>query len=128
MANPNPELQAARERCANEVAADLYDLERFIEQSLAKTAGVVARLAADREPLGLSVLHGQRLFNDALQLAASLNGAREIAGELHKTAALTQRQLGVRLSTGNPSDKPDPGDDLMPKMATPDPVGLRRVA
>jgi hypothetical protein len=125
----SPELHQAREHCANEVAEDLFALERSIEHSLATTAGVVAKLAGKREALGLSILHGQRLLNQTLELAGMLNAARESAGEVHKTAALTQRQVGVRTVAGNPGDKPDQTPTFVPLAAgeAPDAV-IRRVA
>jgi hypothetical protein len=118
----------ARQQCANEIATDLLELEHHLEQSLARAANVVSMVAARRGELGLSVLHGQRLLNDTMQLAAQLTSARETAGLVHKTADATQRQVGVRVTAGNPGIKPDITEDLNPMMEeTRQPAPLRRV-
>lgn len=104
-------VSLARQQAAVRLAHTLLATEAGVESALAGGGRILMEVADARAGLDLSVLHGQRLAEDAAELTATLVRARALAGRLHQTMAATQRQIGVRAVLPNPGDKPDQGTE-----------------
>ena len=91
---------------ADQTAVLIHELEDLIDQTLNKSAELVAHLPVARRSAGLSATFGQQVFERAGSVLGHLIDARRAAVDTHNGCEAVRRKLNITMS---PPDIIKPG-------------------
>lgn len=106
----------SRQLIGQDLAARLYALEKAIDAALSEAAELTAALPRARAQSYLSVVTGQKAFDEMAGTIVALTSARAHTVHTHQALAALARKLGLDDLAIGPLDKPE---DTPPRVDVP---------
>jgi hypothetical protein len=106
---------------AEQLAKLIYELEELLDDTLNKSAELVAHLPVARKAAGLSAVYGQQVFERAGRVVTHLVDARRAVVETHNGCEAVRRQLRINMGPEN-TTKPPPSAEVQLELIVGDKV------